>query len=179
MPEFSIILQHNRTKSNQFRLLSSWFIGNRRDHFENMLELRHDFPDSNCLHGVPGFRRSGIGSVGQPLLAGGRGVSARSSSRAGWHPETAGCQGGGAAPRRSIIQPEKLRQPEATQQLRDWAPDLIVVAAFGQILRPEVLDLPKWGCINIHGSLLPRGHGAAPVQAAILAGDQKRPASPS
>ncbi len=72
-----------------------------------------------------------------------------------------------------IIQPEKLRQPEATQQLRDWAPDLIVVAAFGQILRPEVLDLPKWGCINIHGSLLPRGRGAAPIQAAILAGDQE------
>ena len=48
-----------------------------------------------------------------------------------------------------------------------------MVAAFGQILRPEVLDLPKWGCINIHGSLLPRGRGAAPIQAAILAGDQE------
>jgi len=70
-----------------------------------------------------------------------------------------------------ILQPEKLRQPEAMQQLRDWAPDLIVVAAFGQILRPEVLDLPKYGCINIHGSLLPRWRGAAPIQAAILAGD--------
>ena len=70
-----------------------------------------------------------------------------------------------------IIQPEKLRQPEAMDQLRAWAPDLIVVAAFGQILRPEVLDLPKFGCINIHGSLLPRWRGAAPIQAAILAGD--------
>ncbi len=70
-----------------------------------------------------------------------------------------------------IIQPEKLRQPEAMQQLRDWAPDLIVVAAFGQILRLELLDLPKFGCINIHGSLLPRWRGAAPIQAAILAGD--------
>jgi methionyl-tRNA formyltransferase len=70
-----------------------------------------------------------------------------------------------------VIQPEKLRQPEAMQQLQVWAPDLIVVAAFGQILRPEVLDLPKYGCINIHGSLLPRWRGAAPIQAAILAGD--------
>jgi len=72
-----------------------------------------------------------------------------------------------------VIQPEKLRNPEALAQLRTWAPDLIVVAAFGQILRPNVLDLPKFGCINIHGSLLPRGRGAAPIQAAILAGDQE------
>ncbi len=72
-----------------------------------------------------------------------------------------------------VIQPEKLRNPEAMPALRAWAPDLIVVAAFGQILRPEVLDLPKWGCINIHGSLLPRGRGAAPIQAAVLAGDQQ------
>jgi methionyl-tRNA formyltransferase len=70
-----------------------------------------------------------------------------------------------------MIQPEKLRQPEAMTQLRAWAPGLIVVAAFGQILRPVVLDLPKFGCINIHGSLLPRWRGAAPIQAAILAGD--------
>jgi len=70
-----------------------------------------------------------------------------------------------------VIQPERLRQPEAMAQLRLWAPDLIVVAAFGQILKPEVLDLPRFGCLNIHGSLLPRGRGAAPIQAAILAGD--------
>jgi methionyl-tRNA formyltransferase len=56
-------------------------------------------------------------------------------------------------------------------RLRDWNPDLIVVAAFGQILRPEVLDLPRHGCINVHASLLPRWRGAAPIQAAILAGD--------
>jgi len=69
------------------------------------------------------------------------------------------------------IQPEKLRQPEALYQLRAWAPDVIVVAAFGQILRTNVLELPRFGCINIHGSLLPRWRGAAPIQAAILAGD--------
>jgi methionyl-tRNA formyltransferase len=70
-----------------------------------------------------------------------------------------------------VIQPEKLRAPEALAQLQAWAPDLIVVAAFGQILRPNVLELPRYGCINIHASLLPRHRGAAPIQAAILAGD--------
>jgi len=70
-----------------------------------------------------------------------------------------------------VLQPEKLRLPAAMEQLRAWAPDLIVVAAFGQILRPEVLDLPRYGCINVHASILPRWRGAAPIQAAILAGD--------
>jgi methionyl-tRNA formyltransferase len=72
-----------------------------------------------------------------------------------------------------VIQPEKLRQPEALEQLARWAPDVIVVAAFGQILRPNVLDLPRYGCVNVHGSLLPRWRGAAPLQAAILAGDRE------
>ncbi|MEP6894802.1 MAG: methionyl-tRNA formyltransferase [Chloroflexota bacterium] len=72
-----------------------------------------------------------------------------------------------------IMQPEKLRIPEAMDQLRAWAPDLIVVAAFGQILKKDVLDLPKHGCINVHASLLPRWRGAAPINAAILAGDEE------
>ena len=71
----------------------------------------------------------------------------------------------------AVMQPEKLRAPEAMEQLRLWAPDLIVVAAFGQILRPDVLALPPHGCINLHASLLPRWRGAAPIQASILAGD--------
>ncbi|NOY99105.1 MAG: methionyl-tRNA formyltransferase [Chloroflexi bacterium] len=70
-----------------------------------------------------------------------------------------------------VVQPRRLREPEAMEQLRRFAPDLIVVAAYGQILRPDVLDLPPLGCINVHGSLLPRWRGAAPIQAAILAGD--------
>src|SRR5512142_2010497 len=70
-----------------------------------------------------------------------------------------------------FIQPEKLKQPEAMEQLRAWAPDLIVVAAFGQILRKDVLELPRFGCINVHASLLPRWRGAAPINAAILHGD--------
>jgi methionyl-tRNA formyltransferase len=72
-----------------------------------------------------------------------------------------------------VIQPEKLRQPEAMDQLRLWNPDLIVVAAFGQILRKDVLELPKHGCINVHASLLPRWRGAAPINAAILHGDEE------
>jgi len=72
-----------------------------------------------------------------------------------------------------ILQPEKINQPEATEQLRAWKPDLIVVAAFGQILRSKVLELPRYGCLNVHASLLPRWRGAAPIQAAILHGDEK------
>jgi methionyl-tRNA formyltransferase len=71
------------------------------------------------------------------------------------------------------IQPRRLSEPEAFDQLQSWSPDLIVVAAFGQILRPAVLDLPKFGCVNVHASLLPRWRGAAPIQAAILHGDQQ------
>jgi len=70
-----------------------------------------------------------------------------------------------------VFQPETLRSPEAIQQLRDWACDVIVVVAFGQILRTAVLELPPFGCINVHASLLPRWRGAAPIQYAIRAGD--------
>ncbi|MEM8862243.1 MAG: methionyl-tRNA formyltransferase [Chloroflexota bacterium] len=70
-----------------------------------------------------------------------------------------------------VYQPKSLRKEAAAQPLRDWAPDLIVVTAFGQILRPHVLELPRLGCINVHASLLPRWRGAAPIQAAILHGD--------
>ncbi|NPV85012.1 MAG: methionyl-tRNA formyltransferase [Anaerolineae bacterium] len=71
-----------------------------------------------------------------------------------------------------VIQPEKLKQPENMAQLAAWKPDLIVVAAFGQILRQNVLDLPPFGCVNVHASLLPLWRGASPIQAAILHGDQ-------
>lgn len=72
------------------------------------------------------------------------------------------------------LQPQRLHQdPDAMAQLRAWHPDLIAVAAFGQILKPEVLDLPPYGCLNVHGSLLPRWRGAAPLNAAILHGDRE------
>ena len=70
-----------------------------------------------------------------------------------------------------IYQPERLRSDEAVAPLHAWAPDIIVVAAFGQILRPNVLELPPAGCLNIHASLLPRWRGASPIQHAILMGD--------
>ncbi len=72
-----------------------------------------------------------------------------------------------------VIQPVRLRSAEAFEQLAGWQPELIVVAAYGQILRQVVLDLPSFGCINVHASLLPRWRGASPIQAAILAGDTK------
>ena len=70
-----------------------------------------------------------------------------------------------------VMQPIKLRLPESFEQLASWQPDVIVVAAYGQILRQNVLDLPPCGCINVHASYLPRWRGAAPIQAAIMSGD--------
>lgn len=72
-----------------------------------------------------------------------------------------------------VIQPEKLKHPEAMTWLETKAPDAIVVAAFGQILRQPVLALPPFGCINVHASLLPRWRGASPIQTAILHGDDE------
>jgi methionyl-tRNA formyltransferase len=71
----------------------------------------------------------------------------------------------------AISQPPTLRTPEGRAQLDQWAPDLLVVVAYGLILPAPVLALPRFGCLNIHGSLLPRWRGAAPIQRAILAGD--------
>lgn len=70
-----------------------------------------------------------------------------------------------------VIQPQRLREPWVWDTLVQWQPDMIVVAAFGQILRQNVIDLPRFGCINVHASYLPRWRGASPVQAAILSGD--------
>lgn len=70
-----------------------------------------------------------------------------------------------------ILQPEKIRQPEIVEQLRAFAPDLLIVMAYGQILPKSVLEIPKIAPINLHASLLPRHRGASPIQAAILAGD--------
>jgi methionyl-tRNA formyltransferase len=70
-----------------------------------------------------------------------------------------------------VYQPQTLRAPEAVPKIASWQPEVIVVAAFGQILRPPVLSLPPHGCLNVHASLLPRYRGAAPIPAAILAGE--------
>nr|VFK35779.1 MAG: methionyl-tRNA formyltransferase [Candidatus Kentron sp. MB]VFK77380.1 MAG: methionyl-tRNA formyltransferase [Candidatus Kentron sp. MB] len=70
-----------------------------------------------------------------------------------------------------IQQPESCRDPVAWRALLDAKPDVLVVAAYGIILPREVLEIPRYGCINVHASLLPRWRGAAPIQRAILAGD--------
>src|SRR3954470_17586775 len=70
-----------------------------------------------------------------------------------------------------LSQVPTLKTPEGRADLAAWAPDLLVVVAYGLILPPPVLALPRHGCVNIHGSLLPRWRGAAPIQRAILAGD--------
>lgn len=102
-----------------------------------------------------------VGVVTQPDRPAGRGRQLAES------PVKQAAQGAGLP----LIQPDRLREPAAMARLAEWAPDVIVVAAFGQILRPAVLDLPPHGCLNVHASLLPRHRGAAPIAAAILAGD--------
>lgn len=73
----------------------------------------------------------------------------------------------------ALFQPERLKNPEALADLIALTPDLIVVAAYGQILPEAVLALPPQGCINVHASLLPRWRGAAPIHRALLAGDSE------
>lgn len=72
-----------------------------------------------------------------------------------------------------VFQPQRIRQSQAMDVLGQWDADFFVVAAFGQILPPAVLGLPKRAAVNVHASLLPRWRGAAPIQAAIRAGDAK------
>lgn len=70
-----------------------------------------------------------------------------------------------------VLQPAKIRDPQATEEIRGFKPDVIVVVAYGQILPRDVLEIPRLACLNLHASLLPRWRGAAPIQAAIAAGD--------
>ena len=72
-----------------------------------------------------------------------------------------------------VYQPEKVREPGFVEKLRELKPDLIEVAAFGQIIPESVLNMPKFGCINIHASLLPKYRGAAPIQYAVIDGEKE------
>lgn len=72
-----------------------------------------------------------------------------------------------------VFQPNSVKDSSILQQLKDLAPDLIVVVAYGKILSKEILDLPKYGVINLHSSLLPKFRGAAPIHAALIAGEEK------
>ncbi len=73
----------------------------------------------------------------------------------------------------SVIQPEKMKAPAFLETLQSWNPDVIVVAAFGRILPQLILDLPPKGCLNVHGSLLPKYRGAAPIQWAVINGESE------
>ena len=74
-----------------------------------------------------------------------------------------------------VLQPEKVRgNDEFIALLRECAPDIMIVAAYGQILPKDVLDIPKYGCVNVHASLLPKLRGAAPIQKAIIDGKRDR-----
>ena len=70
-----------------------------------------------------------------------------------------------------VFQPVKVKEPEAVAELRNYEADIYVVAAFGQILTKEILNMPRFGCVNIHASLLPKYRGAAPIQQAIIDGE--------
>lgn len=72
-----------------------------------------------------------------------------------------------------VLQPRRIKAPEAVEQLRRFPADIYVVAAFGQILSQEILDIPPYGCLNIHASLLPRYRGSSPIQHVILDGEEK------
>lgn len=70
-----------------------------------------------------------------------------------------------------VYQPEKVRESESIEYLRKYQPDIIIVVAFGQIIPKAVLDMPRFGCVNVHASLLPKYRGAAPIQWAVINGD--------
>jgi len=105
-----------------------------------------------------------VGLVTQPSRDGGQ---PRGTSRLVGHPMIELAQQHDVP----VFQPESINTPLACAQLQQWEPDLMIVAAYGQILKPEVLAIPRWGAINVHASLLPRHRGAAPVTHAILQGD--------
>jgi methionyl-tRNA formyltransferase len=81
--------------------------------------------------------------------------------------------GAGKPPRLEVLQPPKIKDPQMIEEIRALEPDAIVVMAYGQILPRDVLQIPRLACLNLHASLLPRWRGAAPVQAAIAAGDRE------
>jgi methionyl-tRNA formyltransferase len=160
----SIIVQPNRTKIN--RIFGTW-AESARPGWYNQYMTRVVFMGSPDF-ALPSFRAltnayEVVGVVTQPDRPSGRGRALNS-------PPVKLLAGELNIP---AIQPERLRTPESMEQLSKWNPDLIVVAAFGQILRKDTLDLPRYGCINVHASLLPRWRGAAPINAAILHGDEE------
>ena len=72
-----------------------------------------------------------------------------------------------------VFQPRRIKTPEAVEELKRYEADIYIVAAFGQILFQEILDIPRYGCLNIHASLLPRYRGASPIQHVIINGEER------
>src|SRR6187401_3219600 len=116
-----------------------------------------------ALHALLKSRHQVVGVLTQPDRPAGRGQQLRASP----------VKLLAAEHRLPIAQPQTLKTPEGRAELAQWAPDVLVVVAYGLILPQAALDVPRLGCLNIHGSLLPRWRGAAPIQRAILAGDRE------
>jgi methionyl-tRNA formyltransferase len=93
--------------------------------------------------------------------------------RSGGFPAADGNSTAGKPSFLEILQPAKIKEPHAIESIRGLTPDVIVVMAYGQILPRDVLEIPRFACLNLHASLLPRWRGAAPIQAAIAAGDRE------
>jgi methionyl-tRNA formyltransferase len=95
----------------------------------------------------------------------------REITRSGGFQTAVGRSAAGKPPLLEILQPARIKDPQTIEELRALKPDVIVVVAYGQILPRDVLEIPRLACLNLHASLLPRWRGAAPIQAAIAAGD--------
>jgi len=94
-------------------------------------------------------------------------------TRSGGFQTAVGCSAAGKPPLLELLQPAKIKDPSVIEEIRGFTPDVIVVVAYGQILPRDVLEIPRLACLNLHASLLPRWRGAAPIQAAIAAGDSE------
>jgi len=94
-------------------------------------------------------------------------------TRSGGFQTAVGRSAAGKPPLPEVLQPAKIKDPQIIDEIRGLKPDVIVVMAYGQILPREVLEIPRLACLNLHASLLPRWRGAAPIQAAIAAGDRE------
>jgi methionyl-tRNA formyltransferase len=92
-------------------------------------------------------------------------------ARSGGFQTAAGYSAAGKSPPLEVLQPTKIKDPQTIEEIRALKPDVIVVVAYGQILPRDVLEIPRLACLNLHASLLPCWRGAAPIQAAIAAGD--------
>ncbi|MGH7981527.1 MAG: methionyl-tRNA formyltransferase [Candidatus Udaeobacter sp.] len=120
-----------------------------------------------------------VGVVTQPDKPVGRAQSVepppikKALARSGGFQSAAGNSMAGKPSLLKVLQPAKIKDPQAIEQVRGFVPDVIVVMAYGQILPRAVLEIPKIACLNLHASLLPLWRGAAPIQAAIAAGDQE------